>query len=79
MTRVIDDNSHAHTAAVRKKKKSKCSGLDVLFELPLVLVFISVLATVHLSKELTQKSVKAFANAVEWCCHSCHDKLLTAD
>lgn len=68
-----------HTQPLSEKKKSKRSGLDVLSELPLVLVFISVLATVHLSKELTQKSVKAFANAVEWCCHSCHDKLLTAD
>lgn len=68
-----------HTQPLSEKKKSKRSELDVLSELPLVLVFISVLATVHLSKELTQKSVKAFANAVEWCCHSCHDKLLTAD
>lgn len=68
-----------HTQPLSEKKKSKRSGLDVLSELPLVLVFISVLATVHLSKELTQKSVKAFANAVEWCCHSCHGKLLTAD
>lgn len=68
-----------HTQPLSEKKKSKRSGLDVLSELPLVLVFISVLATVHLSKELTQKSVKAFANAVEWCCHSCHDTLLTAD
>lgn len=68
-----------HTQPLSEKKKSKGSELDVLSELPLVLVFISVLATVHLSKELTQKSVKAFANAVEWCCHSCHGKLLTAD
>lgn len=68
-----------HTQPLSEKKKSKRSELDVLSELPLVLVFISVPATVHLSKELTQKSVKAFANAVEWCCHSCHGKLLTAD
>lgn len=61
------------------KKKSKHSRLDILSELPLVLMFISVLAKVHLSKELTQKSVKALANTVELCCHSCYEKLLTAD
>lgn len=64
---VIDDNSHAFTTTV-KNLKSKHTKLDVLSELPLALIFVSAPAKVHLI--YGTHSNKAFANTVEFCCHS---------